>query len=329
MKVRTTPTPPFLSLLSSILLLFPSYLSSKTIYHNALTSTKSQTEDVLRILELKTTFPELSSLIKEEQGLSMGNYYSNCTGKVYTQKYWEIYNCLWESRKRGRKEKEGIKEGEVGIEGKSGQSQSLQAVMAGPPLFDSKHWLYFDFMAEYEQLIDRDAHEQAVYVCEEFGRKLKERGWINEVEETKSLDGEIDDYERRWHHKCNTLTAYPLRLHHKNMTPYIVKITLLILSGITVLLVCIVRTLAVLERYDDVSKRWRDNRYEKTRSEDDKNIGRSNDLRMKKPSVDSSAKAYSSMNYDYSDYGNYGDPMGMYSSGGPRYVEAMSRNMGY
>ena len=60
----------------------------------------------------------------------------------------------------------------------------------------------------------------------------------------------IDATEKGWDDRCDELLEYPLKVYHKHMAATVGKISMLIIGCFVALLLCILRSLVVLERQD-------------------------------------------------------------------------------
>lgn len=184
----------------------------ETSLHSMMTSTKGYAEDTLDILKLKDHFPELLRSIKEESGTSFGSFDSNLTGRVYTQKYWEIYSSL----------------------------QRSATSRIDYPEWHSKEWLLLDFLAEFERTVDNRDQAEGELVCHELARRLESRFNYSVA-------------RREWTQACFDLCAYPLKAYHRNMTYQVIRIGLMVLGGFAAMIICILRSLVVIEHMDEQS----------------------------------------------------------------------------
>lgn len=186
----------------------------ETTLHTMMTSSKGYAEDTLDILKIKAHFPELLKTIKEETGHSFGSFDSNFTGRVYTQKYWEVYSSMHMSAV-----------GQIAF-----------------PEWRSKEWLILDFLTEFERTVDNRDQVEGELVCHELADRLEARHNLSFARQD-------------WMQSCYDLCAYPLKVYHRNMTYQVVRIGLMVLGGFAAMIICILRSLVVIERMDEDSHR--------------------------------------------------------------------------
>ena len=196
------------------------YVCGATSIHQYMTTSKGYVQETLDILGLDSHFSGFIASIESEGRSSFGNFESNATGRVYVQKYWEIYAAL-----RAAAE---------------GSSMHLE--------WKGKELDILDFISEFERTVDGRDQTAGEAVCHELGLRL-------------SRDYGLSFSGATWQQQCFDMSEYPLKVYHRNMSMQVMKMGVMIIGIFSAMVMCILRSLMVIENIDSEERKERKGMY--------------------------------------------------------------------